>query len=334
MPGVSKPFVISCGDPAGVGPEIICKTWLARNSFNPTPFFVAGNFADFDGLYGTPVAKISDPAEANIVFDQALPVLHIYDGEITRLGQPTLDGAQCALHALEIACGLARSGDAGAVITAPVSKSQLYQVGFRYPGQTEFVSERCGIARENAVMMLAGPSLRVIPMTTHIALKDVASQLTHGLIVARIKSAAKAMTRNFGIENPRIAIAGINPHAGESGNLGDEEKLVMQPAIDELREQGLDIRGPLPADTMFHEEARALYDIALCPYHDQALIPLKTLHFFDGVNMTLGLPIVRTSPDHGTAFDIAGQNKADPRSMIAAVEMAATAVSHREKYDN
>ncbi|MEP2101828.1 MAG: 4-hydroxythreonine-4-phosphate dehydrogenase PdxA [Parasphingorhabdus sp.] len=331
---MTKPFVISCGDPAGVGPEIICKTWLERNSFASRPFFVAGNFADFHGLYNTPVVKISEPAEANLAFDGALPVLHIYDGEITRLGEPTLDGAQCALHALEIASGLARSGDAGAVITAPVSKSQLYKVGFRYPGQTEFVSERCGIARENAVMMLAGPSLRVIPMTTHIPLKDVSGQLTHALIVARAKSAAKAMTRNFGIENPRIAIAGINPHAGESGNLGDEEKLVMQPAIDELLALGLDVKGPLPADTMFHAEARSQYDIALCPYHDQALIPLKTLHFFDGVNMTLGLPIVRTSPDHGTAFDIAGKDIADPRSMIAAIEMAVTAVSNREKYDN
>ncbi|GAA0471904.1 4-hydroxythreonine-4-phosphate dehydrogenase PdxA [Parasphingorhabdus litoris] len=334
MPGVKKPFALSCGDPAGIGPEIICKTWRQRDSFDCSPFFVAGNSGDFDGLYDVPVIKISDPAEAKDAFDKALPILHIYDGEIARPGEPTLDGAQCALHSLEIASGLARSGDAGAVITAPVSKSQLYKVGFRYPGQTEFVSERCGIARENAVMMLGGPSLRVIPMTTHIPLKDVPGQLTHALIIARTKSAAKAMTRNFGIESPRIAIAGLNPHAGENGNLGDEEKLVMQPAIDELLEQGLDVMGPLPADTMFHAEARSHYDIALCPYHDQALIPLKTLHFFDGVNMTLGLPIVRTSPDHGTAFDIAGKNVADPRSMIAAIEMAATAVAHREIYDN
>ncbi|WP_422343270.1 4-hydroxythreonine-4-phosphate dehydrogenase PdxA [Parasphingorhabdus sp.] len=333
MSRANRPFAISCGDPAGVGPEIICKSWLERNNFAAPPFFVVGNFADFDGRYNIPVTKISEPAEAREAFDKALPVLHIHDGEIATLGEPSLDGAQCALYALEIACGLARSGDAGAVVTAPVSKSQLYKVGFRYPGQTEFVSERCGIARENAVMMLAGPSLRVIPMTTHIPLDSVSGQLTQALIVARTKSAAKAMTRNFGIENPRIAIAGINPHAGENGNLGEEEKLIMQPAIDQLREQGLDITGPLPADTMFHEEARSKYDIALCPYHDQALIPLKTLHFFDGVNMTLGLPIVRTSPDHGTAFDIAGQNIADPRSMIAAIEMAATAVSNREIYD-
>ncbi len=335
---MTKPFALSCGDPAGIGPEIICKSWLKRESLGLSPFFAVGNFEDFkgsdsNGLCGAPIIKISDPAEAKSKFDAALPIFHIHNGEPTVPGQPTLDGAQCALHALEIACGLARSGDAGAVITAPVSKSQLYKVGFRYPGQTEFVSERCGIARENAVMMLAGPSLRVVPMTTHIALKDVPSQLSKSLIIARAKAAHKAMIRNFGIENPRIAIAGLNPHAGENGNLGDEEKLVMEPAIEELVAQGFDVSGPLPADTMFHEEARSRYDVALCPYHDQALIPLKTLHFFDGVNLTLGLPIVRTSPDHGTAFGIAGQGIADPRSMIAAVQMAATAVSNREKYD-
>lgn len=336
--GVTKPFALSCGDPAGIGPEIICKSWLERGNFNLAPFFVVGNFEDFKGpdgtgLSGIPIVKISDPAEANDQFDTALPIFHIHDGERTIPGEPSLDGAQCALHALEIACGLARSGDAGAVVTAPVSKSQLYQVGFRYPGQTEFVSERCGIARENAVMMLAGPSLRVIPMTTHIALKDVPAQLTKTLVIARAKAAHKAMIRNFGVEKPRIAIAGLNPHAGENGNLGDEEILIMQPAIEDLLAQGLDVTGPLPADTMFHEEARSQYDVALCPYHDQALIPLKTLHFFDGVNMTLGLPIIRTSPDHGTAFGIAGQGIADPRSMIAAIQMAATAASNREKYD-
>lgn len=336
---MTKPFAVSCGDPAGIGPEIICKSWIERKSLGLNPFFVAGNFEDFKepdgkGLCGIPIAKISDPAEASDQFDTALPVFHIHDGDGPTIpGQPSLDGAQCALHALEIACGLARSGDAGAVVTAPVSKSQLYKVGFRYPGQTEFVSERCGIARENAVMMLAGPSLRVIPMTTHIALRDVPPQLSQSLIIARAKAAHKAMIRNFGVENPRIAIAGLNPHAGENGNLGDEENLVMRPAIEELLKQGLDVTGPLPGDTMFHEEARTQYDVALCPYHDQALIPLKTLHFFDGVNLTLGLPIVRTSPDHGTAFGIAGQGIADPRSMIAAIQMAETAVSNREKYD-
>ncbi len=334
-----KPFALSCGDPAGIGPEIICKSWQARESNDLKPFFAIGNVEDFkqadsNGICGIPVVKISTPAEAADHFDKALPVLHIYDGPPTISGEPSLDGAQCALHALEIACGLARSGDAGAVVTAPVSKSQLYKVGFRYPGQTEFVSERCGIARQNAVMMLAGPSLRVIPMTTHIALKEVPLQLTRRLIIARAKVAHKAMIRNFGITNPRIAVAALNPHAGEDGNIGDEEQLVMIPAIEKLVAEGLDVKGPYPADSMFHEEARSQYDVALCPYHDQALIPLKALHFFDGVNITLGLPIIRTSPDHGTAFAIAGQGRADPRSMIAAIKMAEVAAVNREKYSN
>ena len=328
----AKPFAISCGDPAGVGPEIIGKSWKQRIEAGLKPFFAIGNFADFENLSGVPVQKIDQPVDASDAFDRALPVLHIHEAAAARPGEATMDSAQCSLHALEIACGLARSGDAGAVVTAPVSKTQLYKIGFRYPGQTEFVSERCGIARENAVMMLAGPTLRVVPMTTHIALKDVPEQLTKSLVMACARAAHKAMTRNFGIEKPRIAVAGLNPHAGESGNLGHEEQRIMQPAIDQLRQQGMDITDPLPADTMFHEEARIKFDVALCPYHDQALIPLKTLHFFDGVNITLGLPIVRTSPDHGTAFNIAGQDIADPRSMIAAIQMAATAVSNRQIY--
>ncbi|WP_417621369.1 4-hydroxythreonine-4-phosphate dehydrogenase PdxA [Parasphingorhabdus sp.] len=330
----AKPFAVSCGDPAGVGPEIIGKSWKRRVEAGLKPFFAVGNFADFENLVDVPTQKIEQPSQVEETFDKALPVFHIHEAAAAVPGEATMDGAQCSLHALEIACGLARSGDAGAIITAPVSKSQLYKVGFRYPGQTEFVSERCGIARENAVMMLAGPTLRVVPMTTHIALKDVPAQLTGRLIIARARAAEKAMIRNFGIEKPRIAVSGLNPHAGENGNLGDEEQRIMQPAIDELRQQGMDITDPLPADTMFHEEARVKYDVALCPYHDQALIPLKTLHFFDGVNITLGLPIVRTSPDHGTAFNIAGQGIADPRSMIAAIQMAATAVANRQNYDH
>jgi 4-hydroxythreonine-4-phosphate dehydrogenase len=330
----AKPFAISCGDPAGVGPEIIGKSWKRRVETGLKPFFAIGNFADFENLAGVPAHKIDQPIEASETFDKALPVLHIHEASAAVPGEATMDSAQCSLHALEIACGLARSGDAGAVITAPVSKAQLYKIGFRYPGQTEFVSERCGIARENAVMMLAGPTLRVVPMTTHIALKDVPEHFTERLIIACARAAEKAMIRSFGIEKPRIAIAGLNPHAGENGNLGNEEQRIMQPAIDRLREQGMDITDPLPADTMFHEEARRKFDVALCPYHDQALIPLKTLHFFDGVNITLGLPIVRTSPDHGTAFNIAGQDIADPRSMIAAIQMAAMAVANRQIHNN
>jgi 4-hydroxythreonine-4-phosphate dehydrogenase len=330
---MSAPFAISCGDPAGIGPEIIAKAWALRSENKLPPFFVVGDAAVFEQLAIAPVARIEGPGAVAAAFDRALPVLHVHSGEPVVPGEPTLDGAQCALHALEMACGMTRAGEAGAMITAPVAKSQLYKIGFTFPGQTEFVSERCGIARANAVMMLAGPSLRVIPITTHIPLMSVGASLTIELILARVRTAHKAIIRNFGIAAPRIAVAGLNPHAGEDGAMGREEVDIIAPAVALARAEGLDVTGPLAADTMFHDEARAAYDVALCPTHDQALIPLKTLHFFDGVNMTLGLPIVRTSPDHGTAFALAGKNRADPRSMIAAIQMAQTAVTNRARHD-
>jgi 4-hydroxythreonine-4-phosphate dehydrogenase len=233
------------------------------------------------------------------------------------------------LQALETATGFARSGTVAAVVTGPVSKAQLYAIGFDYPGQTEFVAERCGVERRNAVMMLAGPDLRVVPMTTHIPLVDVAGQLDMRLIRRRIRATAKGLKRDFGIANPRLAVAGFNPHAGEMGNLGREEIDIFEPAIASIAEEGFDVVGPLPADTMFHAEARGQYDAALCAYHDQALIPLKTLYFHEAVNITLGLPIIRTSPDHGTAFAIAGKGQARPDSMIAAIRMAGEAAAHR-----
>jgi len=328
------PFAISCGDPAGIGPEVIIKSWLNKKSQNLYPFFAVGDIQHFQALQLCPVQRIEQPCDAASCFEDALPVLHIHDGEPAILGQPSLDGAQCALHALEVACGLTRSGDAGAIITGPVSKTQLYKVGFTFPGQTEFVSERCGVSRNNSVMMLAGPSLRVIPMTTHIPLSQVPGLLTEELMEARIWAAKKAMLRNFGIAEPRIAVAGLNPHAGEDGNLGEEETRIISPVLEKLRQEGLQILGPLAADTMFHENAREKYDVALCTYHDQALIPLKTLHFFDGINMTLGLPIVRTSPDHGTAFNIASDDQANPLSMQMAIKMAETAAKNRLIYDN
>ena len=331
---MNAPFALSCGDPAGIGPEIICKSWHRRRSDDLPPFFVVGNIDDFHELCDAPAERIDGPGDAAQVFERAVPVIHIHTGRPATPGEPTPDGARCALHSLEMACGLARSGEAGALVTAPVSKAWLYSAGFDYPGQTEFVSERCGIARENAVMMLAGPSLRVVPMTTHVPYASVPEQLTVELVVARGRSAHRAITRNFGIANPRLAIAGLNPHAGEDGRIGREEIDVIAPAIERLRADDISVEGPFAADTMFHETARAGYDVALCPTHDQALIPLKTLHFYDGVNMTLGLPIVRTSPDHGTAFGIAGKDRADPRSMIAALRLAADACTHRRAYDS
>jgi len=322
------------GDPAGVGPEVIAKAWAARSIAALPRFFAVGDARAIERVWKGPVAKINDLREVDGAFDQALPVLTVEDaGEITP-GEPDADGARCALHSLELAVGLARSGAARALVTGPVSKAQLYDIGFNYPGQTEFVAERFGVARENAVMMLAGPSLRVVPMTTHVALADVPGLLSIDLIVAKARATARGLRRNFGIEKPRLAFAGLNPHAGESGALGREEIEVIEPAIAILREEGIAAVGPFAADTMFHARARSHYDAALCCYHDQALIPLKALHFDDGVNITLGLPVVRTSPDHGTAFPLAGQNQAEPGAMIAAILMAAEAASHRAACPN
>ncbi|MBB5687364.1 4-hydroxythreonine-4-phosphate dehydrogenase PdxA [Sphingobium boeckii] len=322
-------IAISLGDPAGIGPEITAKAWEQRERHKLTPFFAVGDPRSIEAVWGGNVVRITDPGEAQVAFRVGLPVLQIEDaGEIIP-GRPDIEGARCSLDALEVAAGIARSGAASALVTGPVSKTQLYAVGFRHPGQTEFVAERCGISPENAIMLLAGPTLKVVPMTTHMPLRDVADTLSIELIVARGIATAKGLTRNFGIAQPRLAFAGFNPHAGENGALGREEIDLLIPAMEILREQGINVAGPFAADAMFHKRARARYDVAMCLYHDQALIPLKTLHFDEGVNMTLGLPFVRTSPDHGTAFDIAGTDSAEPGAMIAALRMAASAAKHR-----
>jgi 4-hydroxythreonine-4-phosphate dehydrogenase len=328
MPDV-PPLAVSMGDPAGIGPEIIAKAWAARTPNGLAPFFAVGDPRAVKQVWDGPVVAISDPDQAVAAFDDGLPVIAAADAGEVRPGEPDLDGARCALQSLELAAGLARSGTGGALVTGPVSKKQLYDIGFTYPGQTEFVAERCGVAHENAVMMLAGPSLRVVPITTHIPLRSVAGTISVELIVAKARATARGLQRNFGIAAPRLAFAGFNPHAGEGGAIGSEEIDYLIPAIEQLKAEGIDAVGPFAADTMFHPRARALYDVALCLYHDQALIPIKTLHFDEGVNMTLGLPIVRTSPDHGTAFGIAGRNEAEPGAMIAAIRMAAMAAAVR-----
>lgn len=323
------PLAVSMGDPAGIGPEVIAKAWDVRGAEALAPFFAVGDARAIAAVWNGPVATITDPGQAVATFADALPVLSVEDGGQIVPGHPDVDGARCALHSLELAAGLARSDAVCALVTGPVSKAQLYQIGFDYPGQTEFIAERCGISRENAVMMLAGPSLRVVPVTTHVPLAAVSEMLSIDLIVSKGRATARGLQRNFGIENPRLAFAGFNPHAGEGGALGMEEIDFITPAIAALREEGIDATGPFAADTMFHDRARATYDAAVCCYHDQALVPLKTLHFDEGVNMTLGLPIVRTSPDHGTAFPIAGQNIANPGATIAAIRMASDAAARR-----
>jgi 4-hydroxythreonine-4-phosphate dehydrogenase len=319
------PVAIALGDPAGIGPETVAKAWVARTTQKLPVFFAVGDVRSIEAVWRGPVTRINDPSHAAHMFADALPVLQVEDAGPIVPGEPNAEGARCALASLEIAVGLTRSGAASAIVTGPVSKVQLYEIGFTHPGQTEFVAERCGIASANVVMMLAGPSLRVVPVTTHMPLNDVVASLSPELIACKARATAKGLVRNFGIANPRLAFAGLNPHAGESGTLGREEIELIAPAIAQLQAEGIDARGPFAADAMFHQRARSEYDVAICCYHDQALIPLKTLHFDDGVNITLGLPIIRTSPDHGTAFDIAGQGKAEAGAMIAAIRMAASA---------
>ena len=318
---VTAPLAVSLGDPAGIGAEVIAKSWGRRRQENLPPFFAVGDIGAIEAVWKGPVTTVDSPEAAEALFDEALPVFQISD-KTAPPGRPDLVGARNALDALELAVGLTRSGAASGLVTGPVSKSQLYAIGFAHPGQTEFVAERCGVAGDRICMMLAGPSLRVIPVTTHLPLRDAIAALSVELIVVKGRAAIRGLQRQFGIAQPRIAVAGVNPHAGENGTLGSEEIEIVAPAIEILREEGHDVSGPHPPDIMFSDRRRRDYDAALCMYHDQGLIPLKTLHFDEGINVTLGLPIVRTSPDHGTAFDIAGKDLADPGAMIAAIRTA------------
>jgi 4-hydroxythreonine-4-phosphate dehydrogenase len=319
------PLAIALGDPAGIGPEIIAKAWERREAEGLSPFFAVGSCEAISAVWRGPVAQIADPGDAAACFVRALPVIRVDGGGAIVPGTPDLDGARHSLDALELAVGITRSGAASGLVTGPVSKAQLYAIGFTHAGQTEFVAERCGVSSELVAMMLVGPSLKTVPVTVHIPLRGVPEALTIDRIVAKARATARGLQRQFGIEHPRIAVAGLNPHAGEDGAMGRDEIDVIIPALERLREEGIDVTGPHPADTLFHERKRSTYDAALCMYHDQALIPLKTLHFDEGVNMTLGLPIVRTSPDHGTAFEIAGQDCAHPGAMIAALKTASAA---------
>jgi len=325
------PLAIAMGDPAGIGPEIVAKSWAVRALRSLPQFALVGDPAAVTRVWSGPVEAIHDLREAAGVFDRALPVLAVGDAGPITPGVPEIGGARAALQALERSIDLVRSGAARALVTGPVSKAQLYGIGFNHPGQTEFVADRCGIAPEEAVMMLAGPGLRVVPMTVHVPLAQVPSLLSVDLILAKARTTALGLTRDFGIASPRLAIAGLNPHAGEGGAIGREEIDILEPAIAQLRAEGIDATGPFPADTLFHARARTGYDAVLCCYHDQALVPIKTLHFDEGVNMTLGLPIVRTSPDHGTAFGIAGRDQAHPGAMIAAIALAGQAADRRAR---
>ena len=261
-------------------------------------------------------------------FADALPVLPVRLAAPPAPGHPNPANARAVVESIERAASLTLQDQAGAVVTNPINKAALYQAGFAYPGHTEFLAELTGAAGQQ-IMMLASPHLRVVPVTVHASLRASIAMLTTDMIVAAARTTARALRRDFGIASPRLAIAGLNPHAGEQGALGDEETTIIAPALAALRAEGIDVAGPWPPDTMFTPAARQRYDVAICMYHDQALIPLKTLDMDHGVNVTLGLPIVRTSPDHGTAYDIAGKGVADPSSLIAAIELAASLADRR-----
>lgn len=327
------PLAVSLGDPAGVGPELIAAAWTRREADELPPFFVAGGASVLQAAaqsrgISLPVTEIFHPAEALGLFGHTLPVLAGADGSYTP-GLPDREGAELALASLNEATALTCAGEAAALVTAPIAKSRLAEVGFDHPGQTEFVAAACCYAPGDAVMMLAGTSLRTVPLTVHVALRDVPSLITAALIERKARIVAMALYRDFGIENPRLAVAALNPHAGEDGRMGREDIDVVAPAVAVLAAEGIQITGPHSADGLFTAHARPGYDAALCMYHDQALIPLKTLEFDAGVNVTLGLPVVRTSPDHGTAFGIAGRNIADPGAMIAAIRMAGECAARR-----
>jgi 4-hydroxythreonine-4-phosphate dehydrogenase len=327
-----KPLALTMGDPAGIGGEIALRAWLALRRIGP--LFVALDDPDRlerlarDMGLPVPVRVVGDAGDVAELFPSALPVIPVPLAAIPIAGQPNPANAHAVVGSIELATKLALVGAVSGVVTNPINKAALYQSGFAYPGHTEFLAALTG-ATGQQIMMLASPMLRVVPVTVHASLRDSIAMLTIDMIVAASRTTAAALRRDFGIVAPRLAIAGLNPHAGEQGALGSEESTLVQPAIDVLRAEGIDVSGPWPPDTMFTAAARKRYDVAICMYHDQALIPLKTLDMDHGVNVTLGLPIVRTSPDHGTAFDIAGKGVADPASLIAALELAAMLAERR-----
>jgi len=322
------PLALTLGDPAGVGPEITVKAWQALRNSGPA-FLVVGDFqalAAASSAGASILRRVTNPADAARGFADALPVLDLPLRAPVIAGQPSPAAAPAILQWIETAAGLALRGDVSGVVTAPIAKAPLYAAGFKFPGHTEFLGELTAAARwdgaRGPVMMLVAKDLRVSLVTAHLPLAEVSANLGVEAIVNAGLVTAQALRRDFGLETPRLAVAGLNPHAGESGTLGREEITVVEPAVRALRDLGVDATGPYPADTLFPEEMRRRFDAALCLYHDQALIPVKMLDFWGGVNVTLGLPIVRTSPDHGTAFGIAGRGLARADSMIAAIRLA------------
>ena len=326
---MAKPLALTSGEPAGIGPDITLKAWLRRKELKLPAFYLLGDrefLARRASSLGLKVELAEVRAEdASATFADALPVVATGHAATAQPGQPDPTSADAAIASIRQAVGDVVSGRASAVVTNPISKSVLYRAGFRHPGHTEYLAELAATAGHTPqpVMMLWSPALAVVPVTIHLSLREAIARLSSALIVSTARIVVADLKARFGLANPRLAVAGLNPHAGEHGSLGTEDLTIVTPAVEILRGEGIEITGPLPADTMFHEAARKSYDCAICMYHDQALIPIKTIAFDDAVNITLGLPFIRTSPDHGTAFDIAGTGRADPSSLIAALRLAA-----------
>jgi len=331
---MTRPLALTLGEPAGIGPDITFAAWLKRAELALPPFYLLADpeFVERRArLLGLRVpVSVVEPAGATNAFATTLPVVALDEKVTAEPGHPDASSAPAAIASIRRAVADVFAGRAHAVVTNPVAKAVLYRTGFAEPGHTEFLArlahEHTGRAA-HPVMMLWSPELAVVPVTIHLPVRDVPGRLTTTLIVDTGRIVARDLRERFGILRPRLALAGLNPHAGEDGTIGGEDRAVVAPAVEQLRTEGIDARGPLPADTMFHDDARRSYDAALAMYHDQALIPIKTLAFYHAVNVTLGLPFVRTSPDHGTAFDIAGTGKANPASLIAALKLAARLVS-------
>jgi 4-hydroxythreonine-4-phosphate dehydrogenase len=329
---MALPLALTMGEPAGIGGEIALQAWLRRGGGVP-PFYAIDDPGRLAALarrlgWGVPIRTVADAREAPAIFAEALPVLPVGAAVRAAPGRPMPDDAALVIRSIDIAVAEVQAGRAAALVTNPINKDALYRAGFRHPGHTEYLAELAGAAGQ-AVMMLAGPQLRVVPVTIHLALRDAVASLSAAAIIHAGRVTHAALVRYFGIAAPVLAVAGLNPHAGEAGALGREDLDIVAPAVAALRAGGIDARGPLAADSMFHAEARRGYDAALCMYHDQALIPVKTLDFDSAVNVTLGLPFIRTSPDHGTAFDIAGSGSARPDSLIAALRLAAAMAARR-----
>jgi 4-hydroxythreonine-4-phosphate dehydrogenase len=324
------PLALTFGEPAGIGPDITLIAWRRRAELKLPPFYLIGDEQFIVRRAAAlsldvPIAVV-EPEEAGAAFARALPLAPVGARITAAPGKPDVSSAPAAIASIRIAVEHVLAGRAAAIVTNPVAKNVLYRSGFAEPGHTEFLAK---LAREatgraaHPVMMLWSRDLAVVPVTIHLPLKDVPGRLTADLVIETGRIVDHDLRTRFGIERPRLAVAGLNPHAGEDGALGEEDNMIVAPAVARLKADGIDARGPVPADTLFHARARATYDVALCMYHDQALIPIKTLAFDTAVNVTLGLPFVRTSPDHGTAFDIAGTGRADPSSLIAALSLAA-----------